>query len=96
MDVTLQEKVLERLSTVIDPETGVDVVHMRLVEDLAVDDAGVVSYTFRPSSPFCPLAVNLALEIKRSVAGVPGVTGQKINVEGYIDSQGLSELLDTV
>ena len=33
----LREAILARLSTVIDPETGVDVVRMRLIEELAVD-----------------------------------------------------------
>ena len=42
------------MSKVIDPETGIDVVRMRLVEDLEVDEAGRVRYRFRPSSPFCP------------------------------------------
>ncbi len=36
--------ILERLSKVIDPETGVDVVRMRLIEDLQADQEGHVSY----------------------------------------------------
>jgi len=40
---TLHEAVLDRLAQVIDPETGVDVVHMRLIEDLTVDETGRVS-----------------------------------------------------
>ena len=64
----LQESILARLSRVIDPETEVDVVRMRLIEDLKVDDNGWVSYRFRPSSPFCPLAVPLILSIRQAVA----------------------------
>ncbi|NLF00392.1 MAG: iron-sulfur cluster assembly protein, partial [Anaerolineales bacterium] len=45
---------LARLAQVVDPETGVDVLRMRLVEDLMVDEHGCVRYRFRPSSPFCP------------------------------------------
>ena len=46
----LKSEVLERLGQVIDPETGVDVVRMRLIEGLQVDAAsGSVSYKFRPS-----------------------------------------------
>jgi metal-sulfur cluster biosynthetic enzyme len=63
----LREAILERLARVIDPETGVDIVRMRLIEDLIVDAPGHVSYTFRPSSPLCPLAVPLAIEIRRAV-----------------------------
>jgi metal-sulfur cluster biosynthetic enzyme len=93
MGEDVHTQVLQRLATVIDPETGVDVVRMRLIEDLAVDGAGVVRYTFRPSSPFCPLAVTLALSIREAVAAVEGVTGQEIEVAGYIRSQELNAML---
>ncbi len=49
---------------------------MRLIEDLAVDETGFVSYKFRPSSPLCPIAVPLSLEIQKAVAEVEGVDGQ--------------------
>jgi metal-sulfur cluster biosynthetic enzyme len=78
-----RQAVLERLSKVIDPETGVDVVRMRLIEDLVVDENGRVSYTFRPSSPLCPIAVPLSNEIQLAVAEVPGVTSQEIQVVGF-------------
>ena len=90
---TLYQAIIEGLSKVIDPETGVDVVRMHLIEDLTVDDNGQVSYTFRPSSPLCPIAVPLANTIQRSVAKVPGVTSQDVKVVGFILSDELMELL---
>ena len=96
MSGELERQIVDRLRTVIDPETGVDVMRMRLVENLSVDEQGRVRYTFRPSSPLCPLAVTLALEIKKNVAAVPGVAEQEIDVQGYVDSQGLSELLQAL
>lgn len=89
----LRAAVLERLAQVIDPETGVDIIRMRLIEDLSVDEKGRVSYTFRPSSPLCPIAVPLAVEIRRAVREVPGVTGQTIRVAGYVRGEELSALL---
>jgi metal-sulfur cluster biosynthetic enzyme len=89
----LREAILTRLSTVIDPETGADVVRMRRIEDLAVDEGGVVRYKFRPSSPLCPLAVSLALSIREAVAGVEGVTGQAIEVVGYVGAEELNAML---
>lgn len=95
MDMTLREQILMRLVEVIDPETGVDVLRMRLVEDLVVDEAsGVVTYCFRPSSPLCPLAHSLAVDIKRAVAGAPGVTGQQITVAGYVKAEELTALIN--
>jgi metal-sulfur cluster biosynthetic enzyme len=89
----IEQAVTHQLQKVIDPETGVDVVRMRLIEDLTVDDTGTVHYRFRPSSPLCPLAVPLALQIKESVAQVEGVTGQEIEVVGYVGAGELNALL---
>ena len=88
--VQLREAILSRLAKVIDPETGVDVVRMRLIEKLTVDAQGRVAYTFRPSSPLCPLAAPLAMEIRRAVREVPGVTRQVMRVEGYVGSAELA------
>ena len=89
----LRQAILEKLSKVIDPETGVDVVRMRLIEDLTVDQEGVVSYKFRPSSPLCPIAVILALSIKKAVGEVEGVTSQNLEVVGYFQAEELTYLL---
>lgn len=89
----LKQAIIERLSTVIDPETGADVMRMRLVEDLTVDETGKVSYTFRPSSPLCPIAVPLSNSIREAVAEVPGVASQDVKVDGFILSEELMDWL---
>jgi metal-sulfur cluster biosynthetic enzyme len=89
----LRNRLITRLGQIIDPETGVDIMRMRLIEDLKVRDDGFVSYKFRPSSPLCPLAVPLSVQIKRAVAEVEGVTGQEITVVGYVGANDLNQLL---
>jgi metal-sulfur cluster biosynthetic enzyme len=92
--VELEQAIVERLRQVIDPETGVDVMRMRLIEELHVNnETGRVRYRFRPSSPLCPLAVHLALDIRRAVAETPGVTEQEIEVVGYVGAGELNALL---
>jgi len=93
MEQTLREQILLKLATVIDPETGIDVIRMRLIEDLEIDDDGVAHYVFRPSSPLCPLAVSLVLKIREAVAEIPGVTKQDITVAGYVGADELNALL---
>ncbi len=90
----LESAILEKLSTVIDPETGVDVMRMKLVIDLEVGFNGLVHYTFRPSSPLCPIAVFLAVQIKKAVAEVSGVTAQNITIVDYIEAEKLTELIN--
>lgn len=91
---TLKQAIVENLRKVIDPETGLDVMTMELVEDLKVDESGTASYTFRPSSPFCPLAFVLGQAIKKAVESTPGLSGQKIEVAGYIQPDKLLETLN--
>jgi metal-sulfur cluster biosynthetic enzyme len=90
----LRLAILEKLSKVIDPETGADVVRTKLIEDLVVDASGQVSYTVRPSSPLCPIAVYLAVQIKMAVASVPDVSAQKIIITNYVQSKQLTELIN--
>ena len=93
-ELTLEEAVLEHLRSVIDPETNTDIVRMRLVENLWADALGKVRYTFRPSSFVCPIAVSLAMNIKKAVAEVPGVRSQEIAVEGYLAAADLEKLIN--
>ncbi len=90
----LEGRIIERLKQVIDPETQADVVRMNLVQDLRIDSEGIVEYIFRPSSPLCPIAVSLAVNIKNAVAEVPGVKRQKIRVEGYLAADELTRLIN--
>ena len=92
--IELKHGIVEELGQVIDPETGVDVMRMRLIEDLQVDsETGRVRYRFRPSSPLCPLAVALVLDIREAVARVPGVAEQEIEVVGYVGAEELNAML---
>ena len=92
----LKKAILEKLTTVIDPETGVDVISMKLVQELQVDEAGKATYIFRPSSPLCPLAVSLALGIMDAIRSVEGVKDQDITVVDYIQADMLNKMLKSV
>jgi metal-sulfur cluster biosynthetic enzyme len=89
----LRATILQHLSSVIDPETGVDVVRMRLIEDLTVDEGGRVSYKFRPSSFLCPIAVPLSIAMQQAVSEVEGVTEQNMEIVGYIQAEELTTLI---
>jgi ATP-binding protein involved in chromosome partitioning len=92
--VKLLEKVTERLSRVKDPETGMDVVGMKLVRDLKVGEGGDVELTFRPSSVLCPRAFQLGIDIKEAVRAVPEVRRVHVEVEGFIQAEYLKRILN--
>ena len=92
----LKNVVVQKLSQVIDPETGSDVIKMRLVQDIEIDSTGKMTYVFRPSSPLCPIAVPLVLGIIDAIKEVPDITTQDITVKDYVEADQLNEILKTL
>ena len=90
----LEKQIIERLRKVIDPETNIDVIRMRLVKDLYIDKGGAVNYTIEPSSPLCPVAAILALSIKLAVADVSGVKSQKTQIKNYVSAEELTKIIN--
>jgi metal-sulfur cluster biosynthetic enzyme len=87
-----EAQVIEELKKVIDPHTDQDVYEMGLVKDLKVDGS-TVSLTFVPSSPYCPLGVQLATSIRDQVNQIEGVGKVDITVDGYIQKDDLNRML---
>lgn len=92
--MSLLEEINRSLAQVIDPETGMDVMRMKLVRDLKVNEAGIVELIFRPSSVLCPLGFQLGIDIKEAVQSVRGVTSVQVRVEGFIHANQLRNILD--
>jgi metal-sulfur cluster biosynthetic enzyme len=91
--VDLLEEVKRSLARVIDPETGMDVMRMKLVRDLKVNEDGSVELTFRPISVLCPLGFQLGINIKEAVQSVPGVASVQVQVDGFIHADQLRTIL---
>ncbi len=78
--MSIEDQVKQRLKMVIDPETGLDVVEMDLVQQLTTTQDGTVRVQFRPSSFVCPLALDLAREIRLSLKEIEGVRSVRVHV----------------
>ncbi len=90
---TIYQDILSALRNVIDPETGADVIRMGLVINLSVDENGIAEYSFRPSSPLCPIALPLVMQIIEAVQSVERVQGQKVTVINYTGAEELNKIL---
>jgi len=89
----LRDKIEQALREVIDPGTKLNIMRMKLVRDLAIDQDGRVSLTFRPSSPVCPMAFKLAHDIQTAVQQTEGVKGVEVKVSGYNRGEELTAVL---
>lgn len=92
--IELQNRIIEKLKTVIDPETNIDVISMGLIKDLKVDpEPGLVNLKFRPSVSMCPLGFKLAFDIRDAVKDVEGVRKVKLEVIDFVYSLEVNRML---
>lgn len=69
----VRAEVVEALKTVNDPELGIDIWHLGLVYDVAVDDDNNVKVDFTLTTMGCPIGPMLDEEIKAATAYIEGI-----------------------
>ena len=69
----LKEKVIEAIKTCYDPEIPIDVYELGLIYDIKVDEKAVVSVEMTLTSPNCPVAESLPMEVQEKIRAVEGV-----------------------
>ncbi len=80
------------LREVIDPHTGVSVYDMGLVSELEIKEESV-SLTFMPTSPFCPVGIELAKAIREKILSIQGMKRCDIKVVGHIRADEINKEL---
>jgi FeS assembly SUF system protein len=76
----IQNKVIEKLKTIYDPEIPVDIYELGLVYMIDVNDENFVTITMTLTSPSCPVAETLPPEVEEKVASVENVSGAKVEI----------------
>ncbi len=75
----IEDKIVEVLKTIYDPEIPVDVYELGLIYEVKVTGSDVeIDMTL--TSPNCPVAESLPKEVEDKVAAIEGVTSAKVNV----------------
>ncbi len=76
----LQPEIVKALSKVYDPEIPVNIYELGLIYDIIVDASNTVGIRMTLTAPNCPAAQILPGQVRDAAAGVPGVTGSKVDV----------------
>ena len=79
-EINLGESVVKALKGIYDPEIPVDIYELGLVYDVQISDQGEVLVIMTLTSPNCPVAETLPVEVEDKVKGVEGVKSAKIEL----------------
>lgn len=84
--------ILKELEKVMDPELGVPITEMELVDKIEIKD-GEVTVDFHLTAPYCPpmLAMKMAFDMKEVVLHIAGVKKVKLNMSGHYLSAELNK-----
>jgi FeS assembly SUF system protein len=76
----LENKIVEMLKTIYDPEIPVDVYELGLIYEVKISPEKHVDIDMTLTSPNCPVAETMPKEVEEKVASVEGVTSCTVKI----------------
>jgi len=74
------EKAVEKICQIYDPEVPVNIYELGLIYDIQVSDEGDLEIEMTLTSPNCPVAETLPVEVEEKVKIVEQVRNVKVNI----------------
>ena len=76
----IEERIVEVLKTVYDPEIPVDVYNLGLIYRIDLHDDATLDVDLTLTAPNCPAADFIVEDVRLKLDGVPGVSEAKVNL----------------
>jgi len=76
----LRDRVVEILKTCYDPEIPVDIYELGLIYEINVNDGNDVHIKMTLTSPACPVAETLPVEVEQKIKNIPDVNNAKVEI----------------
>ena len=77
---SLEARIVTVLESIYDPEIPVSIYALGLIYDIAIDSDAKVLITMTLTTPGCPVAEILPMEIEEKVRAVPGVESAQVEI----------------
>ena len=76
----IKDEIITAIKTVFDPEIPVDIYELGLIYDIDIKEDGQVAVRMTLTSPMCPVAESLPMEVQEKIIAVKGVTDVDLQV----------------
>ena len=77
---SLGAEVITVLKPIYDPEIPVDIYELGLIYDVQISDEGEAKVLMTLTTPNCPVAESLPMEVEEKVGEVEGITKSKVEI----------------
>ena len=77
---TLEKKIVEELKTCFDPEIPVDIYSLGLIYEIRLDEENNAFIKMTLTSPACPVAESLPLDVDEKVGKIEGVKSSNVEL----------------
>jgi len=77
------DQVLEKLSTVIDPDLKKDIVSMGMIKDLELNE-GNLKFTLELTTPACPFNAEIEEDVRKAVSQIEGIKNFDMSVTAKV------------
>ncbi|MDD3459041.1 MAG: iron-sulfur cluster assembly protein [Weeksellaceae bacterium] len=74
----LSNELVEVFKSIYDPEIPVDIYELGLIYDAEISQEGKATVTMTLTTPNCPVAESLPMEVKERVSEVEGITDAEV------------------
>lgn len=78
--IAIEEKVVEMLRTVYDPEIPVDIYSLGLVYRIELSDEGELTVDMTLTAPNCPMADFIMEDVRMKLESIDGVSAVNVNI----------------
>jgi len=76
----LVSRVKDMLKTCYDPEIPVDIMELGLIYDIQIDAGNDVHVKMSLTSPACPVAESLPVEVEQKIKSIPDVNNASVEI----------------
>ena len=85
MSITEQKKhienqIIEVMKTIYDPEIPVNIYDLGLIYEISIDESFVACIKMTLTTPNCPVAESLPIEVKEKTAAIKGIRDAHVEI----------------
>jgi metal-sulfur cluster biosynthetic enzyme len=88
----LRKLIFDELTKIVDPEIGVSIMELELVDNVDINESNV-AVDLHLTSPFCPaiFGFKIAQDVRDNIYMIEGISAVKVNVSNHFMAEAMNK-----